>query len=211
MVYKFYDFNHLYSNISYILFGICFIFFVSFKVWWINRRNKSQGMDVTDHGHVESPSGHQAAGREIADVTTMSFVPSASDETGTNGTPNAANSASNATSNEDTDEADSVTRRIRCRVARTYSQLTTTADLSQIQVLEPQYGVMQQFGIYYALGLALIFQGCFSICYHICPTSMSLQFDTTTMYIICTLGLIKFYQVINLLASVYLPQLKNNS
>ena len=60
-----------------------------------------------------------------------------------------------------------------------------------------ELGVMQQLGIFYALGFALLCQGCFSICYHLCPTNLSLQFDTTIMYIICTLGIIKIYQVKN--------------
>jgi hypothetical protein len=56
-------------------------------------------------------------------------------------------------------------------------------------------GVMQQLGIFYALGVALLCQSGFSICYHLCPTNLSLQFDTTIMYIICILGIIKIYQV----------------
>lgn len=56
-------------------------------------------------------------------------------------------------------------------------------------------GVFQQLCIYYAMGLALICQGGFSICYHICPTNRSLQFDTTIMYIMCILGIVKIYQV----------------
>ena len=45
------------------------------------------------------------------------------------------------------------------------------------------------------MGFALIFQGFFSICYHVCPTNLSLQFDTTMMYLICLLCYIKIYQV----------------
>ncbi len=60
---------------------------------------------------------------------------------------------------------------------------------------EIENGVFQQLCIYYAMGLALICQGGFSICYHICPTNRSLQFDTTIMYIMCILGIVKIYQV----------------
>jgi hypothetical protein len=45
------------------------------------------------------------------------------------------------------------------------------------------------------MGFGLIFQGFFSICYHVCPTNHSLQFDTTMMYLICVLCYIKIYQV----------------
>jgi hypothetical protein len=55
--------------------------------------------------------------------------------------------------------------------------------------------VLQQLCIYYAMGMALICQGGFSICYHVCPTNHSLQFDTTIMYIMCILGIVKIYQV----------------
>ena len=58
-----------------------------------------------------------------------------------------------------------------------------------------KFGVMHQLGIYYAMGFALIFQGIFSMCYHICPTNLTLQYDTTLMYVMCTLGMVKTYQV----------------
>lgn len=46
------------------------------------------------------------------------------------------------------------------------------------------------------MGFAIILQAMFSICYHVCPTNLSLQFDTTMMYVICVLCYIKIYQVI---------------
>ena len=57
-------------------------------------------------------------------------------------------------------------------------------------------GVMQQFGIFYALGFALACQGIFSTSYHICPSNRTLQFDTTVMHIMFVLALIKLYQVL---------------
>ena len=42
--------------------------------------------------------------------------------------------------------------------------------------------------------LFLDIQGFFSVCYHVCPTNLSLQFDTTMMYILCTLCFVKIYQ-----------------
>ena len=42
-------------------------------------------------------------------------------------------------------------------------------------------GVMQQLSIFYAMGFALALQAPLSCCYHICPTNLSLQFDTTMM------------------------------
>ena len=49
-------------------------------------------------------------------------------------------------------------------------------------------------GIFYAMGFALTAEGFFSLCYHTCPTNISLQFDQAMMYIICILCYVKIYQ-----------------
>jgi len=56
-------------------------------------------------------------------------------------------------------------------------------------------GIPQHFGIYYAMGFALISEGYLSACYHVCPTSENFQFDTTFMYVIAVLCFIKIYQL----------------
>jgi len=55
-------------------------------------------------------------------------------------------------------------------------------------------GVIQQYSLFYTLGLCLIMQGAFSIIFHVCPSNISLQFDTTMMYMMMTLVFIKTYQ-----------------
>ena len=55
-------------------------------------------------------------------------------------------------------------------------------------------GTLQQLSIFYAMGLCLMAQGMFSVCYHVCPTNLSLQFDTTMMYIMSILCYVKIYQ-----------------
>lgn len=55
-------------------------------------------------------------------------------------------------------------------------------------------GILQQLSIFYAMGFSLTAQGFFSICYHVCPTNHSLQFDSTMMYVMCMLGCVKIYQ-----------------
>ena len=55
-------------------------------------------------------------------------------------------------------------------------------------------GLPQQYGLYYAMGLATVAQGLLSATFHICPSNMSLQFDTTMMYLIMTLAMVKIYQ-----------------
>lgn len=55
-------------------------------------------------------------------------------------------------------------------------------------------GIPQHFGLFYALGFALISEGFLSACYHFCPTDENFQFDTTFMYVIAVLCFIKIYQ-----------------
>ena len=55
-------------------------------------------------------------------------------------------------------------------------------------------GIPKHFGIYYALGCALIGESILSGCYHVCPTDKNFQFDTTYMYVITILIIVKIYQ-----------------
>ena len=55
-------------------------------------------------------------------------------------------------------------------------------------------GIPDQYGIFFAMGLALIMEGVLSASYHICPVDESFQFDTTFMYIITVLIFLKLYQ-----------------
>ena len=57
------------------------------------------------------------------------------------------------------------------------------------------YGVPTQYGLYFAMGLALFMEGVMSSCYHVCPTNVTFQFDTTFMYLIAVLMFMKLYQV----------------
>ena len=58
-----------------------------------------------------------------------------------------------------------------------------------------QLGVPRQYGLYYAMGLSLFMEGVMSACYHICPTNVTFQFDTTFMYLMAVLMFMKLYQV----------------
>ena len=55
-------------------------------------------------------------------------------------------------------------------------------------------GIPESYGIFYAMGGALIMEGVLSGCYHICPTAENCQFDTTFMYAIAVLVFLKVYQ-----------------
>ncbi len=52
--------------------------------------------------------------------------------------------------------------------------------------------------LYYSLGITLIFEGLCSATYHICPTKLNFQFDTTFMFIGAILMFITIYQKRNL-------------
>ena len=60
--------------------------------------------------------------------------------------------------------------------------------------IRSKYGITEQFGIYTALGIALVLEGVLSASYHICPTEQNFQFDTTFMYFIAVLLFLKVYQ-----------------
>ena len=60
--------------------------------------------------------------------------------------------------------------------------------------LKHSHGVPQQCGIFYTMGGALAMEGLMSASYHVCPTTISFQFDTTFMYLIAILIYIKMYQ-----------------
>ncbi|CAH1273788.1 SIDT1 [Branchiostoma lanceolatum] len=60
--------------------------------------------------------------------------------------------------------------------------------------LAQEYGLPKHFGLYYAIALALVMEGIMSACYHVCPNYSNFQFDTSFMYIIGGLGMLKLYQ-----------------
>ena len=70
-----------------------------------------------------------------------------------------------------------------------------------------QVGIPEQYGIFFALGSALVFEGILSACYHVCPMSESFQFDTTFMYMIMALIYLKMYQFRHpdLTSNAYVP------
>ena len=55
-------------------------------------------------------------------------------------------------------------------------------------------GIPPQFELFYAIGLAMMMEGLMSASYHICPSYSNFQFDTSFMYLIGGLGMLKTYQ-----------------
>ena len=58
-----------------------------------------------------------------------------------------------------------------------------------------QTGTCASFSLFYTMGLTLFMIGVMSACYHMCPTDVNFQFDTTYMY------LITIFMAINLFKS----------
>ncbi|XP_072948602.1 SID1 transmembrane family member 1-like [Epargyreus clarus] len=55
-------------------------------------------------------------------------------------------------------------------------------------------GIPQHHGLFYSMGLALVMEGVLSACYHLCPNKMNFQFDSSFMYVIAVLVMVKLYQ-----------------
>ena len=73
-------------------------------------------------------------------------------------------------------------------------QYKDTLYKSNLETDEICKGLPQYFGIFYALGYSLITIGFLSMCYHGCPTNENFQFDTTFMYVVAILLILKIYQ-----------------
>ncbi|XP_031783168.1 SID1 transmembrane family member 2 [Nasonia vitripennis] len=56
------------------------------------------------------------------------------------------------------------------------------------------FGIPQHYGLYYAMGFALMMEGVLSGSYHLCPNHSNFQFDTSFMYVIAVLCMVKIYQ-----------------
>ncbi|XP_018401340.1 PREDICTED: SID1 transmembrane family member 1-like [Cyphomyrmex costatus] len=72
----------------------------------------------------------------------------------------------------------------------TYSREHNEPDKEKIKC----YGIPQHYGLFYAMGTALIMEGILSASYHVCPSRSNFQFDTSFMYVIAVLCMIKIYQ-----------------
>ena len=62
------------------------------------------------------------------------------------------------------------------------------------RILKCGLGIPKHDGIHYAMGWAMVMEGLMSTAYHVCPTTVNFQFDTTYMYLLAVLMYIKLYQ-----------------
>ncbi|XP_019878663.2 SID1 transmembrane family member 1 [Aethina tumida] len=71
-----------------------------------------------------------------------------------------------------------------------YNRERTHKDLD----FERSYGIPQHYGMFYAMGVALIMEGVLSGSYHVCPNKSNFQFDSSFMYVMTVLCMVKLYQ-----------------
>ncbi|KAM6334428.1 SID1 transmembrane family member 2 isoform 33-T33 [Alca torda] len=64
----------------------------------------------------------------------------------------------------------------------------------QLPSTRQECGIPKHFGLFYAMGTALMMEGLLSACYHVCPNYTNFQFDTSFMYMIAGLCMLKLYQ-----------------
>ncbi|KAK4875464.1 hypothetical protein RN001_011886 [Aquatica leii] len=56
------------------------------------------------------------------------------------------------------------------------------------------HGIPKHYGLFYAMGVALIMEGILSASYHVCPNQSNFQFDTSFMYVMAALCMVQLYQ-----------------
>ena len=61
-------------------------------------------------------------------------------------------------------------------------------------LLDKNRGIPRQYSLYYSMGISLIGIGAMSASYHVCPTNVTFQFDTTYMYLLAFFMFLKIYQ-----------------
>ncbi|KAL7305985.1 hypothetical protein TKK_0001455 [Trichogramma kaykai] len=65
---------------------------------------------------------------------------------------------------------------------------------ANLLLMHREYGIPPHYGLYYAMGFALVMEGIMSGSYHVCPSHSTFQFDTSFMYIMAVLSIVKIYQ-----------------
>jgi hypothetical protein len=130
------DFNHFWSNISYILFGTAFNFIVGRR-----ERNLRLALPPGQEKDTRSDDGNRC-----------------------------------------------------CEFGSLIPEFLVKCCCAPIIHGRVDHGIPLHFGVFYAMGLALIMEGVLSAAYHLCPNQSNFQFDTCFMYVIAVLTILKVYQ-----------------
>ena len=200
--------NRLISNLSYIFFGLTFIGLAKWKARWMEKRSKAREPSTSNENNIEMGPLTQANGiQPRPDATTHGKDqvdgPETNDPNGNQREANDEDVQSGPLIESTNVRADQVIVPIESgsdvvdrSIGITNGHCPGANKDHSLELTSRETGVMQQFGIFYALGFALACQGIFSTSYHICPSNRTLQFDTTVMHIMFVLALIKLYQVL---------------
>ena len=179
----FLDFNHFYSNIGYIILGITFNMIVYLK----NKKYQEQAKEVINiNKNKTNMQSNNKPENNVIDIEAQSESE----------LKNKVNFKEEVQS--DNHEETDVTKedlKQRGLQSRRFSELKRNRiSLRQTEELIYPYGVPFLTGVYYSMGAAMVMEGVMSACYHICPTTISFQYDTTFMYVIAILIYVKLYQ-----------------
>ena len=63
-------------------------------------------------------------------------------------------------------------------------------------------GIPEEYAIFYAMAASSVGEGVLSACYHVCPTGVNFQFDTTFMYSMSVLIFLKVQELFRCAASL---------
>ncbi|XP_056636310.1 SID1 transmembrane family member 1-like isoform X1 [Diorhabda sublineata] len=72
--------------------------------------------------------------------------------------------------------------------------ICVVVDRHRLIKMRKDKGIPVHYGLFHAMGVALIIEGLLSSCYHICPSQSNYQFDTSFMYVMAVLCMVKLYQ-----------------
>ena len=61
-------------------------------------------------------------------------------------------------------------------------------------ILKCGLGIPKHDGIHYAMGWAMVMEGLMSTAYHVCPTTVNFQFDTTYMHLLSIFMLLSLFK-----------------
>ena len=173
----FLDFNHFYSNIGYIILGITFNVIVYLKNEKYQEQANKNKTKMQSNNKPETNVIDIEAQSESKPKNKVNFKEEVQSD-----------------NHEETDVSKEDLKQ-RGLQSRRFSELKRNRiSLRQTEELIYPYGVPFLTGVYYSMGAAMVMEGVMSACYHICPTTISFQYDTTFMYVIAILIYVKLYQ-----------------
>ncbi|ODM88545.1 SID1 transmembrane family member 1, partial [Orchesella cincta] len=160
----FIDFNHLVSNLAYIILGIIFVISVNYHEGqhaYVCKEDKN-----VKNCKKQNCSKSCMKNKQICLEPETQFNPANIDEQ----------------------------TRPEIYTSQYLVELDTLTDSAVANTCQSGYGIPLNFGLFKGLGVALVIEGVLSAAYHLCPNQSTFQFDTCFMYVIAVLILVQMYQ-----------------